>query len=108
MELILKRYFWTIPVVVILVCGLLAAKATNQVLEAKFLLGQTKKPSARKLPTKPVATKPPPSKDAEGIVARNMFCSTCDPPKPVEPVGGGGPVAQDGRPPNTTLSLTLV
>jgi general secretion pathway protein C len=107
-EIYLKRYFWVVPIVIITACGVLAARAANHVIEAKLL--STTAP--RREPTTPRAKprsepKPPPSKDADGVVARNMFCSTCEPPKPPEAATPAAP-SDDNNPPQTSLPLALV
>jgi general secretion pathway protein C len=108
MELYLKKYFWLVPAVVVLVGGLFAARATDQVIEAKYLLGDSKKPAAaRRKPVKREAPKPPPTKDADLVVARNMFCSTCEPARPA-PTGNPAAPSDDSHPPNTSLPLALV
>jgi general secretion pathway protein C len=104
MERILKRYFYLVPIAVILLCGVLAAAAANQVIEARFLLGApTANGAARHKKVEP--HKPPPSKDATEVINRNIFCSTCEPPKP-ETASPSAPV-DDNHPPATTLPLAL-
>lgn len=106
MERLLKRYFYVVPIVVIICSGVLAAKAANHVLEAKFLLGTpAAKVAAR--PKKVEPAKPPPSKDANEVLTRNMFCSTCDPPRPADSSTPSAPV-DDNHPPATSLPLALL
>lgn len=105
MERLLKRYFYLVPIVVILLCGVLAAKAANHVIEAKFLLG-TPAHSGPAKPKKPEPPKAPPSKDANEVLSRNMFCSTCEPPK--TDVTAPSAPSDDNHPPATTLPLALL
>src|SRR5262245_58317673 len=107
MELYLKRYFWLVPIVVIMLCGVLAATAANHVVEAK-LLQAPKATNGRTQPArKPRAEPPPPAtKDADAVISRNMFCSTCEPPSTEQLVTPTGPV-DDNHPPATSLPLTL-
>jgi general secretion pathway protein C len=105
---LLKRYFWVIPLVVVLLCAVLAAKATNHVIEAQFLLGDSQKKAAKLRPRKPTETKTTASKDADGVVGRNIFCSACEPVKPVEVSTAPAPANPDGTPPLTSLPLALL
>src|SRR5947208_17010897 len=81
MQDLVKRYFWVLGAIVVLVCAVFAAKATSHIIEAKVLGDSPKTP--RVLPTvptpmqKPVA--PVRSKDGAQFSARNMFCSDCTP-----------------------------
>lgn len=111
MELVLKRYFWTVPLLVIGICAVLAAKATNHVVEAKYLLGPAKatRPAVVRPTTPPKEESKTPAKDAEVVTNRNIFCSTCQPPKPVEaPTSAAAPPSDPNNPPITTLPLLLV
>jgi general secretion pathway protein C len=108
-ELYLKRYFWVLPIVVIMLCGVLAAKAANHVIEAKLLQapkanGNGRPQAARK--KRAAAPTPPPTKDADAVVARNMFCSTCEPPQAAAAATPSGPV-DENHPPATSLPLVL-
>ena len=108
MEILLKRYFWTLPLVMIVACSFLAALGANHIVEAKYLLGSdAPKTTAHHLKPKKETQKPPPSKDAAAVIARNMFCSTCDPPKPADTGGPAAPV-DENHPPLTTLPLALL
>jgi general secretion pathway protein C len=105
-ELYLKRFFWVIPIVVIFFCSLLAARAANHIIEGAVLVplekakpksARTKKPP--KIPDEPTG---PRFKDDGQVIARNVFCSTCDPaaakppdsatPAPTPTVGDGVPI----------------
>jgi general secretion pathway protein C len=108
MEIYLKRWFWTLPLFMISVCAILAALGVNHVVEAKYLLASdaTARPTHRT--SKPVKhdAKPVASKDAQDVIGRNIFCSTCDPPKPAD-----SPVAapvDENHPPLTALPLALL
>ena len=79
MQDVIKRYFWVIGALAVMVCSLFAAKATGHILEAQFL-GDSKTPPkiapvahAEAAPTKTV------DKDGGQFEARNMFCSDCTP-----------------------------
>ncbi|MGE0546854.1 MAG: type II secretion system protein GspC [Kofleriaceae bacterium] len=81
MQELIKRYFWLLGVVTVIVCSTFAAKATGHILEGKFLgdpktapkLAVVARPDS--IPAKPVHTK-----DGTQFQNRNMFCSECTPP----------------------------
>src|SRR5215831_897306 len=108
MEIYLKRYFWTLPIIMIIACAILAALGVNHIVEARFLLDDGGARPHKARPAKPVAQKPPPTKDAQDVIARNMFCSTCDPPKPVDTPATPSQPIDENHPPLTTLPLALV
>jgi general secretion pathway protein C len=80
MQDVIKRYFWVLGALAVMVCSLFAAKATGHILEAKFLGDSKTGPKvvpvihADVTPTKTV------DKDGGQFQARNMFCSDCTPP----------------------------
>jgi general secretion pathway protein C len=104
MSIFLKRYFWIVPLVTTMLCSYLAARGATAVIDAK-IAGDDDAPKLG--PSRPRKVLPPPtparSKDADVVVSRNMFCSTCEPPKPPE----GPDPDPSGRPPNTSLPLIL-
>jgi general secretion pathway protein C len=80
MQDLIKRYFWVLGAVVVLVCAVFAAKATSHVVEAKFLGDSSKTPRVHAVvpsPSEPV--KHVRSKDGTAFATRNMFCSECTP-----------------------------
>ena len=84
MQEYLKRYFWVLGAIVVMVCALLAAKAVNHYIEARFLGESNKsKKTARAAPKKKGGDKAV-NKAGEPLAARNMFCSECLPPEPDE------------------------
>lgn len=79
MQDLIKRHFWVLGAVTVVVCAVFAAKATNHIVEAK-LLGDPEHapkitPVAAQIQT-PVAAR---SKDGGQFQGRNMFCSDCTP-----------------------------
>ncbi len=111
MEIYLKRYFWTLPIMVVILCAGLAAKATTSIIDAKLLPAEATKagPAHVHRATHHEAAKQVTNKDSEPVTARNMFCSSCDPPPPVaasQPTSQ--PVADANHPPFTDLPLALV
>lgn len=87
MQDLIKRYFWVVGAVAVMLCAVFAAKATGHILEAKFLgdpkHGPKVTPVAR--PTDTVAMKPTHNKDGGQLETRNMFCSDCTPPVAATP-----------------------
>lgn len=78
MQDLIKRYFWVLGAVVVMICAVFAAKATGHILEANLL------PDAKKGPKiTPVARTEAPketrTKDGAQLASRNMFCSGCTP-----------------------------
>ncbi len=108
MQDFLKKNFWIVNVVTVVVCAVFAAMAVDHWLEAS-LLGDSNKPAKPKVrkvqrPTKPTTTR---SKLGEPLVTRNMFCSECSPPADDVPVDDG-PVVDSDTPPTTSLPLKLI
>lgn len=108
MEEYVKKYFWTLGIVVVMTSSVFAAKAVNHILEAKLLADsdkvnrpKAKKPSAHRR-VKKANTR---GKLGGPLAERNMFCSECAPPEPDK----GPVVAGDGSlEPLTSLPLRLV
>jgi general secretion pathway protein C len=111
-ERYLKRYFWTIPLVLAVVCAVLAVSGVRHVLAARSLTPTTVVPdtstTARvRKKARPAALAP--SKDDGIVVSRNLFCSSCNPPAaPVAPTGPAAPVDPNAPPPTTALPLSLL
>jgi len=79
MQDLIKRYFWVIGAVVIMICAVFAAKATGHVIEAKFLGDPAHAPKITAI-ARPVETpKTERTKDGTQLATRNMFCSECTP-----------------------------
>jgi general secretion pathway protein C len=80
MQDLIKRYFWVLGGVVVMVCAVFAAKATNHIVEAKFLGDSEHGPKLAAIVLRPetpvVAAR---SKDGAQLASRNMFCSDCTP-----------------------------
>ena len=83
MQDLIKRYFWVVGAVTVIICAFFAAKATGSVLTALFLPDSTKAPKVKPITPRPEQTKPVRSKDGAQLATRNMFCSECTPAVPV-------------------------
>jgi general secretion pathway protein C len=80
MQDLIKRYFWVLGGVVVMVCAVFAAKATSHIVEAKYLGDPDHGPKVAAIFARPetpvVAVR---SKDGGQLASRNMFCSDCTP-----------------------------
>jgi general secretion pathway protein C len=82
MQDLIKRYFWVIGGVTVMVCAVFAAKATAHIVEAKFLGDPAEPPKSTTAAPTPHKSEPKTaarSKDGTQLGARNMFCSECTP-----------------------------
>ena len=82
------RRTWFVALVALIACARLAAHGISSLIEARYL-DTAPSPPLGSVPLHPVQVKPPPSPSPDGslLVARNMFCSTC------EVRGGPGPTS---------------
>ena len=100
MQDLIKRYFWVLGAVTVMVCCVFAAKATTHIVEAKYLGDSDHPPRvAAVMPTPATPAKQSRSKDGQLLATRDIFCSDCTP----------APVAVNTDPSAiTTTSLPLV
>lgn len=80
MQDLIKRYFWVLGGVVVVICAVFAAKATAHIIEAKYLGDAEHGPKIA--PVVPRADAPVAqarSKEGGLLATRNMFCSDCTP-----------------------------
>jgi general secretion pathway protein C len=80
MQDLIKRYFWVLGGVVVMVCAVFAAKATTHIVEAKYLGDPEHGPKIA--PVAPRADAPVVqvhTKEGGLLATRNMFCSDCTP-----------------------------
>jgi general secretion pathway protein C len=84
MQDLIKRYFWVLGALSVLICAIFAAKATSHVVEARVLGDSSKTPRvAAVIPSPMQPAKMSRSKDGGPFATRNMFCSECTPPPAV-------------------------
>jgi general secretion pathway protein C len=79
MQDLIKRYFWLLGAVTVVLCAVFAAKAAGHIVEAKYLGDPEHAPKITPIvaqSTAPVAAR---SKDGSQFASRNMFCSDCTP-----------------------------
>ncbi len=80
MQDLIKRYFWVVGVIAVVVCSVFAAKAAGAFVEATFLGDPKKAPKIPQQPRTEAAAKPVRNKDGTQFATRNVFCSECTPP----------------------------
>src|SRR4051812_7345839 len=93
MQDLIKRYFWLLGGVVVVVCAIFAARTTSYFIEAKVLADSEHGPKIAAVaahadaPAAPVHVK-----DGSQLASRNIFCSDCTPAvdssKPVDAATG--------------------
>ena len=84
MQDLIKRYFWLLGALAVLICSIFAAKAVSHIVEAKALGDSPKAPRiAAVIPQPMQPAKMSRSKDGSPFALRNMFCSECTPPPAV-------------------------
>ncbi|MBK9030104.1 MAG: hypothetical protein IPL61_01990 [Myxococcales bacterium] len=104
MQDLLRRYFWVVVVLAVIGAATFAAKATNHVVEGKFLADPKHGPKVKPPAPAPSASAAARSKVGQPLVDRNMFCAACLPPV--------APTATGPSDPNmvvlTALPLSLI
>jgi general secretion pathway protein C len=97
----IKRTFWIVPVIAVMLCAFYAAKAAAHIIEASFLGDSKIAPPARQVA---MASAEPRgvrhSKDGTQLNQRNMFCADCTP--------SAAQATDPSQVPMTSLSLLLV
>jgi general secretion pathway protein C len=110
MDVYIKKYFWLIAPLTVIICAALAATAVGHVFEAVALTDSDKPgkrpPVVRATPAPPTADDKDDAAKGRPLAMRNMFCSECPTEEPV--AATEGPVTDDGSPPITQLPLRLV
>jgi general secretion pathway protein C len=111
MDVYIKKYFWVVGVVAVVMCSALAASAVGHMIEATAL-ADSDKPARRPVvrapaPSPAEGNKAQNSKSGTPLAERNMFCSECRPPEPVAADPAAAP-SDPNNPPITALPLRLV
>src|SRR6185503_2092391 len=102
MDVLLKKHFWVVNLVVVAICAAFGGRAAAHLIEGAFLAGDD-------MPSAPHHAAPPPvakvhDKSGDDILKRNVFCSGCA-PIVAEPVADG---PQSNEPQKSSLQLELV
>ncbi len=105
MEVYIRRYFWVIGVIVVILCAVFAAYGVNHFVEAKFLADRKEAVNIPRVASASSSTEATRSKSGKPIVTRNMFCSEC---VLAEVTTTDGPIVDSNAPPATSLPLRLV
>ncbi len=111
MDVYIKKYFWVLGVVVVVICSALAASAVGHMIEATAL-ADSDKPTRRQAARAPVASaadaqKARSTKSGMPLAERNIFCSTCQLEDPAAQQVPDAP-SDPNNPPITALPLRLV
>ena len=106
MDVFLRRYFWVWLLFTIAICALFAARGVNSVIVAK-LAGLAAKSATATTTSMVRPEAPAATRDLRAVLARNIFCSTCEPELPVEETDAeSGPAS--GEPAKSPLALNLI
>ena len=80
MQNMIKRHFWGLNAIAVLVCAVFAAKAAAHIVEAKYLGDPEHAPVITSVaPRVDALVVAVPTKDGGQLVSRNMFCADCTP-----------------------------
>jgi general secretion pathway protein C len=105
MDAYVKRYFWLLGAVVVVVCTIFLAKGFNHYVEAKYLADDSE--AVRAAPAqRPQAKRESRSKSGVPLAERNMFCYECEPPQAEETEDE--PAVAGDTVPLTSLPLRVV
>lgn len=108
MQDLIKKYFWIVTLIAILVCAYFAAQAANHFVAGKFLNDSDKAIEfKRPKPKKPKQAVAKRTKEGEPVAARNMFCAECEPEEPSKTDSVADPTDPNAVP-FTALPLQLV
>ncbi len=99
MERYVKKLFWLVPVVSVVLCAFFSARATLYIVEAK-VFSEEQKPDTS-APHKRLGQEIKRDKNGAPIISRNMFCAECIEVEPEVEV-------DDGSVPYTDLPLELL
>lgn len=105
MDVLLKKYFWVLNLLVIAICASIGGRAAAGMLVSGLLPDEGPAlPGAGAGPA--VASEPVRTKEIDAILSRNIFCSTCTPivATPDEPQQG----PLDATPQRSSLQLQLL
>lgn len=109
MDVYIKKYFWVLGVMAVILCSAFAASAVSHMIEATAL-ADSDKPAKRPVSLAPLITQPAfdgPGKSGMALAERNIFCSTCELPAPAAPEEATAP-SDPNNPPLTALPLRLL
>lgn len=102
MDVLLKKYFWVVNLVVVAICAGFGGRAAAHLIEGAFLAGDDMPAAPRHAALPPVAQVH--DKGGDDILKRNVFCSGCA-PIIAQPVASG---PESNEPQKSALQLELV
>src|SRR5689334_19601930 len=79
MQDLVKRYFWVVGALTVMVSAYFVARTTANLAEASFLADEEHGPKIEPVATARPSGEPRRSKSGEPIATRNIFCSDCAP-----------------------------
>ncbi len=81
----IKKYFWILGIIAVVICSFLAASNVNHIIAGKYLNDDDEPASIEPSTTTRAKRKPTEkrSKSGEPLAERNMFCSDCEPEEAV-------------------------
>jgi len=106
-ETLLRKYLWALDLAVVALCATFLGNAASSAVESKVVAAIPAPPPLASKPRRPEPTTATSSKQPEGILKRNIFCSTC-PPIIDEPHPDGGVIDPSMEPVKTALPLALL
>jgi hypothetical protein len=89
----LVRRTWVVTIVAVLACSALSARAVAALVEARYLVDSDAPPLAARTGVASPTGSVPRSRSDGALVARNMFCSTCEPSRGSDPTNVFSPSA---------------
>lgn len=106
-EALLKKYLWALDLAVVALCSTFLGSAASSAIESKVV---ALIPPAQPAQVKPRKTESvaPTSKAPEGILKRNIFCSTCPPILDQPKVDAGTGPEPAPEPEKTTLPIAIL
>lgn len=102
MDVLLKKHFWVVNLVVVGICAAFGGRAAAHLIEGGFLAGDDMPAATHRAAPPPIAKAH--GKSGDEIVKRNVFCSGCAPIVAQPAVGG----PQSNEPQKSSLQLELV
>jgi general secretion pathway protein C len=106
-ETLLRKYLWALDLAVVALCATFLGNAASSAVESKVVAAIPAPAPVASKPRRPEPTTASSSKQPDGILKRNIFCSTC-PPIIDEPHPDGGAIDPSMEPVKTTLPLALL
>ncbi len=108
METLLRKYLWALDLAVVALCATFLGSAAASAIESKLVASIPSPPTLASKARRPEPTTAGGSKQTEGILKRNIFCSTCPPILDEPHPDGGVSEPSAAEPVKTALPLALL